>query len=59
MTKQQLIDFMIKKGNERKRDQCEAAQTLTQDAQDRITPIVEALQARIHVKQEKIDQITK
>lgn len=59
MDKAALIQFMIKKGNERKRDQCEATQKLTQESQDRITPIVEALEERIVVKKAKIEQITR
>lgn len=57
MSKQQLIEFMIRKGNERKRDQCEAAQVLTRDAKDHIAPVVQALAARLPAKQAKLDKL--
>lgn len=59
MDKASLIQFMIKKGNERKRDQCETTQKLTVDSEDRISPIIEELEKRIIVKQQKIEQITR
>jgi peptidoglycan hydrolase CwlO-like protein len=49
---------MIKKGNERKRDQCDATLSLSQDAQDRISPLIQALRQRIQAKSAKIDKIT-
>lgn len=57
LSKQQLIELIIKKGNERKRDQCAAAQVLVRDAQDHVSPIIASLQERVATKQLKIDQI--
>ena len=50
MDKQQLVQFMIKKGNERKRDQCEQAQALTRDSQDHYSSIIASLNARVVAK---------
>ena len=50
---------MVEKGNERKRDQSEATAVLTQDAQDRVSPIVEAIRHRIQFKREKVEAINK
>ncbi len=57
LSKQQLIEFIIKKGDERKRDQCQAAQVLVRDGQDHVSPIIASLQVRILTKQQKIEQI--
>lgn len=52
MSKEQLIQFILKKGNEKKKDQCEIAQQLTKDAQDKVTPIVQAMKNNISNKVE-------
>lgn len=57
MSKPQLIEFMIRKGNERKRDQCEAAQTLTRDSQSVVGNIVACLQGRVQAKRSKLAQL--
>jgi hypothetical protein len=59
MSKQQLIEFMIRKGNERKSDQCQAAQVLTRDSNDHVAPIISALAGRVTVKQAKMEQLDK
>jgi hypothetical protein len=59
LNKYELIQFIVEKGNERKRDQCEATTILTQDAQDRVSPIVEAIRQRIQYKREKVEAINK
>ena len=48
---------MIKKGNERKQDQCESAQILTRDSQDHIAPIIASLSSRIEKKLLKVKEL--
>ena len=55
MSKQQLIDFMIRKGNDYKRDQCETAIAITKDAQDQLPTMVDSLNRVINSKTAKID----
>ena len=50
-----MIDFMIKKGNERKRDQCETASILSKDAQNNILPVTQAIHSKIEIKQNKLE----
>ena len=56
MNKQQLIEFMIKKGNERKRDQADLTQALTSDSQDKIASIISHLESRVAFKKTKLKQ---
>lgn len=44
MSKQQLIDFVIRKGDEYKREQCESAISITKDSQDQLPNMVASLQ---------------
>ncbi len=44
MSKQQLIDFVIRKGDEYKRDQFDSAVTVTKDSQDQLPSMNAALQ---------------
>jgi hypothetical protein len=54
MNKQQLIEFMIKKGNERKSDQADLTQALTSDSQDKIAAIISHLESRVTIKKAKL-----
>lgn len=57
MSKEELIEFMIKKGNERKRDQCELTKALTSDAQDGIGSVIESITESEKHKQNKLEFI--
>jgi|LauGreDrversion4_2_1035121.scaffolds.fasta_scaffold222545_2 hypothetical protein len=48
---------MIRKGNERKQEQCESAQIHTRDSQDHIAPIIASLSSRIEKKLLKVREL--
>jgi small-conductance mechanosensitive channel len=59
MSKQELIDFMIRKGNDRKKDQQESAKILTQDSQNNLQSMIASLTKCLQPKQEKFETIEK
>ena len=57
MSKQELIRFMVEKGNESKRAQYEATLTFTQEAQSGVGHLIDSLEQRIQEKQSKLELI--
>ena len=57
MSKQQLIDFVIRKGDEYKREQCENAIAVTKEAQDQLPGMIASLHRIQVTKQAKVDQL--
>lgn len=54
LSKQQLIDFITRKGTELKNQQYENTFVLTRDSQDQVPQLIESIRQAVNVKQLKI-----
>lgn len=54
LSKQQLIDFITRKGTELKKEQCENTFLVTKDSQDQVPELMNSINHAIAIKQAKI-----
>ena len=55
MTRQQLIDFIVKHGEDRKKEAFDNAVRITEDAeQTKIAQLLDSLRAGVEAKQQKV-----
>ena len=54
LSKQQLIDFIQRKGNEYKAEQRESTLLVTKDSQDQVPQLIESIRHTTAIKQAKV-----